>query len=98
MLLATQDVTELKERELRSRTALEDAYQSAKAANDAKRTFLFDMSHDMRTPMNSIIGLSGLLDRDAGDPDRVRSYSRKINASGQHLLTLINEVLDMSKI
>ena len=98
VLLAIQDVTELKERELRSRTALEDAYQSAKAANDAKRTFLFDMSHDMRTPMNAIIGLSGLLDRDAGDPDRVRSYSRKINASGQHLLTLINKVLDMSKI
>ena len=98
VLLAIQDVTELKERELHSRTALEDAYQSAKAANDAKRTFLFDMSHDMRTPMNAIIGLSGLLDRDAGDPEKVRSYSRKINASGQHLLALINEVLDMSKI
>lgn len=98
VLLAVQDVTELKEMEQRSRTALEDAYQSAQAANDAKRTFLFDMSHDMRTPMNAIIGLSGLLDRDAGDPEKVRSYSRKINASGQHLLGLINEVLDMSKI
>ena len=98
VLLAVQDVTELKEMEQRSRSALEDAYQSAQAANDAKRTFLFDMSHDMRTPMNAIIGLSGLLDRDAGDPERVRSYSRKINASGQHLLALINEVLDMSKI
>lgn len=98
VLLAVQDVTELKEREQRSRIALEDAYQSAQAANEAKRTFLFDMSHDMRTPMNAIIGLSGLLDRDAKDPDRVRSYSRKITASGQHLLTLINEVLDMSKI
>ena len=98
VLLAAQDVTGLKEAELRSREALEDAYQSAKAANEAKRTFLFDMSHDMRTPMNAIIGLSGLLDRDADDPERVRSYSRKINASGQHLLTLINEVLDMSKI
>lgn len=98
VLLAVQDVTELKEMEQRSRAAMEDAYQSAQAANDAKRTFLFDMSHDMRTPMNAIIGLSGLLDRDAGDPERVRSYSRKINASGQHLLALINEVLDMSKI
>lgn len=98
VLLAVQDVTELKEMEQRSRAAMEDAYQSAQAANDAKRTFLFDMSHDMRTPMNAIIGLSGLLDRDARDPEKVRSYSRKINASGQHLLGLINEVLDMSKI
>ena len=98
VLLAVQDVTELKEMEQRSRAALEDAYQSAQAANNAKRTFLFDMSHDMRTPMNAIIGLSGLLDRDAEEPDRVRSYSRKINVSGQHLLALINEVLDMSKI
>lgn len=98
VLLAIQDVTELKEMEQRSRAAMEDAYQSARAANDAKRTFLFDMSHDMRTPMNAIIGLSGLMDRDAGDPEKVRSYSRKIHASGQHLLALINEVLDMSKI
>ena len=52
----------------------------------------------MRTPLNAVIGLSGLLDRDAADPGRVRSYSRKIKASGQHLLTLVNEVLDMSKI
>lgn len=98
VLLAVQDVTELKEMEKRSRTALNDAYQSAKAANDAKRTFLFEMSHEMRTPMNAIIGLAGLLDRDAENPDRIRSYGRKINASGQHLLLLINEVLDMSKI
>ena len=98
VLLAVQDVTELKELEQRNRAALEDAYQSAQVANDVKRTFLFDMSHDIRTPMNAIIGLSGLLDRDAGDPERVRSYSRKINDSGQQLLALINEVLDMSKI
>ena len=98
VLAAVQDVSELKEREQRSRIALEDAYQSAQAANDAKRTFLFDMSHDMRTPLNAVIGLASLLDRDAADPDRVRSYSRKIKASGQHLLTLVNEVLDMSKI
>lgn len=98
VLVAVQDVSELKQREQRSRIALEDAYQSAQAANEAKRIFLFDMSHDMRTPLNAIIGLSGLLDRDAADPDRVRSYGRKIKASGQHLLTLVNEVLDMSKI
>ena len=98
ILAAVQDVSELKEKEHRSRIALEEAYQSAQAANEAKRSFLFDMSHDMRTPLNAVIGLSGLLDRDAGYPDRVRSYSRKIKASGQHLLSLVNEVLDMSKI
>ena len=97
-LMAVQDVSELKEREQRSRMALEDAYLSAEAANEAKRNFLFDMSHDMRTPLNAVIGLSGLLDRDASSPDRVRSYSRKIKASGHHLLTMVNEVLDMSKI
>lgn len=98
VLAAIQDVSELKEREQRSRIALEDAYLSAQAANETKRTFLFDMSHDMRTPLNAVIGLAGLLDRDAADPERVRSYSRKIGASGQHLLALVNEVLDMSKI
>lgn len=98
VLAAVQDVSELKEREHRSRVALEDAYQSAQAANEAKRTFLFDMSHDMRTPLNAVIGFAGMLDRDAAAPDRVRSYSRKIKASGQHLLALVNEVLDMSKI
>ena len=98
VLVAIQDVSELKAREQRSHTALEDAYQSAQAANESKRLFLFDMSHEMRTPLNAVIGLSSLLDRDAADPDRVRSYSRKIKASGQHLLTLVNEVLDLSKI
>lgn len=98
VLFAVQDVTELKEMEQRSRAAIEDAYQSAQAANDAKRAFLFDMSHDMRTPMNAIIGLSDLLNRDSEDPVKVRSYSRKIHTAGQHLMTLINEVLDMSKI
>lgn len=98
VLIAVQDVTELKEMELRNRSAMENAYHSAQAANNAKRRFLFDMSHDMRTPMNALIGLSDLLERDAGDPEKVRSYSRKINTSGRQLLLLINEVLDMSKI
>lgn len=52
----------------------------------------------LRTHLAKVLGLSGLLNRDAGDPEKVRAYSRKINVSGQHLLALINEVLDMSKI
>ncbi|MGI6021250.1 MAG: response regulator [Lachnospiraceae bacterium] len=98
VLMAVQNVTQMKETEIRSRAAIEDAYRSASAANDAKRLFLFDMSHDMRTPMNAVIGLSGLLERDAGDPEKVRSHGQKINAAGQQLMAMINEILDMSKI
>ena len=98
VLMAVQDVTELKEAELKNRLAMEEAYRSAKAANAAKTMFLSNMSHDMRTPMNAIIGFSALLDRDASKPDKVREYNGKIAASGRHLLELINNVLEMSKI
>ena len=98
VLMATQDVTELKEAEMKNRLAIEKAYRAAKAANEAKSEFLSNMSHDMRTPMNAIIGFATLLDRDADQPDKVREYGRKISASGQHLLSFINNVLDMSKI
>lgn len=98
VLLAVQDVTELKEAELHSRMAIEEACRAAKAANEAKTTFLSNMSHDMRTPMNAIIGFSTLLEREAAQPDKVREYGWKIAASGQHLLSLINDVLDISKI
>lgn len=98
VLMAMQDVTELKEAELKNRLAMEEAYRAAKAANAAKTLFLSNMSHDMRTPMNAIIGFSTLLDRDASQPDKVRQYNEKIAASGKHLLSLINNVLDMSKI
>ena len=98
ILVAVQDVTELKEAELKNRQAMEEAYRSAKAANEAKTMFLSNMSHDMRTPMNAIIGFSALLDRDASQPDKVREYNGKIAASGRHLLDLINNVLEMSKI
>ncbi|MGN0425412.1 MAG: ATP-binding protein [Acetatifactor sp.] len=98
VLMAVQDVTELKEAELKNRLAMEEAYRTAKAANEAKTMFLSNMSHDMRTPMNAIIGFSTLLDRDATQPDKVREYNEKIATSGRHLLSLINNVLDMSKI
>lgn len=98
VLLAVQDVTELKEAELKNRMAMEEAYRAAKSANEAKTTFLSNMSHDMRTPMNAIIGFSTLLDQDASQPEKVREYNDKIAASSRHLLVLINDVLDMSKI
>lgn len=76
----------------------EDALQIAKNANKSKSNFLSNMSHDIRTPMNAIVGFSILLSRDADDPQKVREYTKKISTSSQHLLGLINDILDMSKI
>ena len=82
----------------RLRANLEEALEIAKNANKAKSNFLSNMSHDIRTPMNAIIGYTTLLAKDANNPDRVRDYTHKITSSGQHLLSLINDILDMSKI
>lgn len=80
------------------RASLEEALEIAKNANEAKSNFLSNMSHDIRTPMNAIIGFATLLAKDAEYPDKVRDYTKKITYSGQHLLSLINDILDMSKI
>lgn len=85
------------ERELHSRQ-LAEALQAAQAASNSKTMFLSNMSHDIRTPMNAVLGFTMLLDRDADNPDKVREYTKKIMASGQHLLSLINDILDVSKI
>ncbi len=77
---------------------LQDALTAVKSANEAKSNFLANMSHDIRTPMNAIVGLSVLLEKDADNADKVREYTRKITSSSHHLLSLINDVLDMSKI
>lgn len=77
---------------------LQEAFDAAKSANEAKSNFLSNMSHDIRTPMNAIVGFSVLLEKDADNPEKVREYTRKITASGHHLLSIINDVLDMSKI
>lgn len=77
---------------------LQQALDIAKDANAAKSSFLSMMSHDIRTPMNAIVGFSLLICRDAESPEKVREHSRKIAVSGQHMLCLINDILDMSKI
>ena len=77
---------------------LQEALTAARSANEAKSNFLSNMSHDIRTPMNAIVGFSVLLEKDADQADKVREYTRKIMASSHHLLSLINDVLDMSKI
>lgn len=78
--------------------ALKAAADTAENASKAKSVFLSSMSHDIRTPMNAIVGFSTLLERDADDPAKVREYTKKITDSGKHLLGIINDVLDMSKI
>ena len=82
----------------RSKETAEQAFQIAEEANRAKSSFLSNMSHDIRTPMNAVMGFSALLARDAENPEKVREYTKKITASSQHLLGLINEILDISKI
>lgn len=77
---------------------LDDALHIARAANKSKSNFLSNMSHDIRTPMNAIIGYTTLLRKEADDPKKVREYTEKISSSGDYLLSLINDVLDMSKI
>ena len=78
--------------------ALSDAVAAAENANRAKSTFLSNMSHDIRTPMNAIIGFTTLAVSHLDDKDRMKEYLTKILASGNHLLSLINDILDMSRI
>jgi len=75
-----------------------EALQTAENANKAKTDFLSNMSHDIRTPMNAIIGMTSLIRHDAGNKAKVIEYADKIDISSQHLLGIINDVLDMSKI
>lgn len=84
--------------ERKKNQALQEALDIAESANKAKSNFLFNMSHDIRTPMNAVVGYAMLLGKDADKPEKVRAYTRKIAASSQHLLGLINDILDMSKI
>lgn len=80
------------------RTDLQDALAAAQHANQAKTTFLNNMSHDIRTPMNAIIGFTSLAAAHIDNPEQVRDHLKKIATSSNHLLSLINDVLDMSRI
>ena len=81
-----------------AKKAAEEAFQVAQEASRSKSSFLANMSHDIRTPMNAIIGMTSLIRYNAGDKARVIEYADKIDISSQHLLGVINDVLDMSKI
>lgn len=108
VVIGVIDTTEKKEKELAFREQqekikqqqqqLEEALSMAQAANRAKTTFLNNMSHDIRTPMNAIIGYTGLAASHINNKEQVQDYLNKIGQSSNHLLSLINDVLDMSRI
>ena len=86
--------TELRQAKL----AAEEAFHVAQEANRSKSSFLANMSHDIRTPMNAIVGITSLIEHECDDGEKVKEYAKKIELSSQHLLGIINDVLDMSKI
>lgn len=98
VFLLTRESKQRAKMEATHNSQLREALQIAKDANEAKSTFLSNMSHDIRTPMNAVIGFSTLLAREPGNEVKVREYSRKISAASNHLLGLINDILDISKI
>ena len=98
VLIATRDATEEKQTEQKQEDALRSALAAAEHANKAKTVFLNSMSHDIRTPMNAILGFTALATTHLDTPELVKEYLQKISVSGQHLLSLINDVLDMSRI
>lgn len=98
VLWISMDVTEEKRIEIASRKVLKDAFRAAERANKAKTEFLSNMSHDIRTPMNAIVGLTALAGANIENQDRVVECLSKITKSSRHLLGLINEVLDMARI
>ena len=98
VLAAFQNIDNIVEEEARHRRALADALVAAEHSNRAKTTFLNNMSHDIRTPMNAIIGFTSLAAAHIDNREQVATYLRKIQTSSSHLLSLINDVLDMSRI
>ena len=95
---AMKEMEESNKKLKKAKNITTEALQTAENANKAKTDFLSNMSHDIRTPMNAIIGMTSLIRHDAGNKDKVIEYADKIDISSQHLLGIINDVLDMSKI
>ena len=92
------DVDDKTKEEMQQQDQLRAARAQAEVANTAKSRFLFNMSHDIRTPMNAIVGFTDMAIRHIDDKESVRNYLQKVSASGTHLLSLINDVLDMARI
>jgi len=98
VVLGYRNIDKQRRKEIEQQQALEDAKLKAEAANKAKSTFLFNMSHDIRTPMNAIIGYSSMAEKYLQDPEKIQDCLEKVKMSSEHLLKLINDVLDMARI
>ena len=98
MFIGIRDITEAEQLRFEEEQRLLEAVARADAASRAKTSFLFNMSHDIRTPMNAIIGFSELALKHMDEKNRLEEYLRNIGVSGNHLLSLINNVLEMSRI
>ncbi len=97
-ILLKSDTTELQRAQITRNAQLKEALEVAKQANVAKTAFLSSMSHEMRTPMNAIIGLDSIALKEPNLPERTKEHLTKIGDSARHLLSLINDILDMSRI
>ena len=98
VLIANRDVTDEKMRELRQEEELREAKLKAECANKAKSSFLFNMSHDIRTPMNAIIGYADLASRHLKETEKLGRYLEKIQICGKELLSMLGNVLDLARI
>lgn len=97
-VITTRDVNEIKLKDKIYENLLIDAKLKAESANIAKSVFLSNMSHDIRTPLNGILGLTQIASENLDNPEKMKGYINNITLSGEHLLSLINNILDMSKI
>ena len=95
---AARQARKLNQKLQESQRELRAALQQAESASSAKTTFLSNVSHDIRTPMNAIVGLASLMENDLQNPGKLQGYIDKLKTASWHLLNLINEILDMSKI
>ena len=97
-LIGVHNMDELTRAQVKQEEILEEAREEAESANRAKSTFLFNMSHDIRTPMNAIIGFNNMALKNIDDKEKLQDCLNKVDISSQHLLSIINDVLDMARI
>lgn len=98
ILLSRRDITETKTKEVEQQNLLTDALEQAENANKSKSTFLFNMSHDIRTPMNAIIGFTSMAKKHLHEPEKAEDFLNKVDMSSQHMLRIVNDILDMARI
>lgn len=98
ILISVMDVDQEVRKDIKQRNLIEETLLEVQKANNAKSSFLSNISHEMRTPMNAILGYATLANMYIDDKDKLKDYLSKINSSGNHLLDLINNVLDLNRI